>query len=87
MDISKRTCLAKSLDSQIANLRNDGIVFDMCNEESAKAYLSANTYLFRLSDMLLISTSTMTGSRRILISLYSEGSEIYSRRNNQTSHR
>ena len=41
-------CLAKSLDFQIANLRNDGIVFDICNEESAKAYLSANTYLFRI---------------------------------------
>lgn len=41
-------CLAKSLDSQIANLQNDGIVFDICNEESAKAYLFANTYLFRI---------------------------------------
>ena len=48
MDSSKRTCLAKSLDFQIANLQNDGIVFDICNEESAKAYLSANTYLFRI---------------------------------------
>ena len=48
MDSSKRMCLAKSLDSQIANLQNDGIVFDICNEESAKAYLSANTYLFRI---------------------------------------
>lgn len=48
MDSSKRMCLAKSLDFQIANLQNDGIVFDICNEESAKAYLSANTYLFRI---------------------------------------
>ncbi|MBH9981047.1 MULTISPECIES: Abi family protein [Bifidobacterium] len=48
MDSSKRMCLAKSLDSQIANLQNDGVVFDICNEESTKAYLSANTYLFRI---------------------------------------
>ena len=48
VDSSKRMCLAKSLDFQIANLQNDGIVFDICNEESAKAYLSANTYLFRI---------------------------------------
>lgn len=48
MDSPKRTCLSKSLDAQIANLQNDGIVFDICNEESAKTYLSASTYLFRI---------------------------------------
>lgn len=48
MDSSRQRCLDKSLDAQIANLQSDGIVFNICDEESAKTYLTVNTYLFRI---------------------------------------
>ena len=32
----------KSLDAKTANLQNDAVVFDICDEESAETYLTAN---------------------------------------------
>lgn len=40
--------LNKSLDSQIDNLKQDGISFDLYSEDAAKEYLKSHTYLFRI---------------------------------------
>lgn len=37
-----------ALDSQIQNLKDDGIIFEKCSEEEARQYLHNNTYLFRI---------------------------------------
>ena len=50
MDSSRRRCLDKSLDAKIANIQNDAVVFDICDEESAETYLTANCQHLSISD-------------------------------------
>jgi hypothetical protein len=48
VDSSSEAQLNRCLDSQIDNLKQDGITFNLCSEDAAKEYLRSHTYLFRI---------------------------------------